>query len=378
MARLTKKEKERRERLAALGEVAEDFDGFEPGRDVLTPVRSVPTIFPQFDIATRVNGYPIQRVVLVHGPSNHGKTVFLLGLGRSFLEREHFYFHVDAEFTTPWPWVKEMLREFADYPTFRALRPTGYEDTAGQIRNACKTLTKARKAGRIPEHTTALFGLDSLQKLVPAGYLEKLAKEGGIDPQKGRGGMLQAALNSAWMRELVPLMYHANAGIVLLSRESENTDPGKGMFDPDYKVAGGKAPYYDSSLVLRITRKEWVTKGKTKANPAGKVIGEKHLVQVMKPKVGHKDDRTTRCYFHTSNGEHIPAGFDTARDVIEMGLATGVLEKDSANKLCDTGTGEVYGLLNQAVTQLTNEPATLADVRQRAQAVAVPDDEMAE
>lgn len=375
MARLSKKELERRKRLAALGSVADGFDGFDQGREVLTPVRSIPTIFPQFDVATRVNGYPIQRVVLVHGPSNHGKTVFLLGLGRSFLEREHYYFHVDAEFTTPWPWVTEMLREFADYPTFRALRPTGYEDTADRIRQACEVLAAARDRGLIPEHTTALFGLDSLQKLVPKDYLKKLSDKGGIDPQKGRGGMLQAALNSAWMKELVPLMYHANAGIVLLSRESENTDPGKQMFDPDYKVAGGKAPYYDSSLVLRITRKEWVTKGKTKANPGGTVIGEKHLVQVMKTKVGHKDDRTTRCHFHTSNGEHIPAGFDLARDVIELGLATGVLKKDSGNKLIDQGTGEDFGVTHKAVIQLTDEPTNLADLRHRAQAEAVPDDE---
>lgn len=373
---MTKAEKERRQRLQALGDVAADMEGFGQGREVLTPVRSVQTIFPQFDVATRVNGYPIQRVCMVHGPSGLGKTVLLLGLGRSFLEREHFYFHVDAEFTTPDQWVVEMLREFADYPTFRALRPTGYEDTADTIRKACEVLVAARKAGKIPMNTTALFGLDSLQKLVPKNYMEKLAKDGGIDPQKGRGGMLQAALNSAWMKELVPLMYHANAGIVLLSRESENTDPGKSLYDPDYKVIGGKAPYYDSSLVLRVTRKEWVTKGKTKANPGGIVIGEKHMVQIMKTKVGGKDGRTTRCYFHTSNGEHIPAGFDLARDVIELGLTTGVLKKDSGNKLLDQGTGEDYGVTHAAVIQLTNDPRTLADLRNRVQVVATPDDEV--
>ncbi len=364
---------EKRKRLKALAAVADDFEGWEQGRQVLTSVRSVQTIFPQFDIATRVKGYPIQRVVMVHGPSNMGKTVFMLGLGRSFLEREHFYFHVDAEFTTPEPWVVEMLRECADYPTFRALRPTGYEDTAGKIRDACGKLVKAREAGAIPEHTTALFGLDSLQKLVPNDYMAKLARDGGVDPQKGRGGMLQAALNSAWMKELVPLMYHANAGIVLLSREAENTDPGKRMFDPDYKVIGGKAAYYDSSLVLRITRGGWVTKGKTKAKPAGVTIGERHMIQVMKTKVGHKDDRVTRCYFHTSNGQHTPAGFNPARDVIELALAAGTLKKDSGHKLTDQGTGEVYGTINQADQLLYDSPHTLADLQARTLLVAEPE-----
>lgn len=368
MARKTKRD----QRLAALAEVANELDGWEQGRDVLTPVRSVPTIFPQFDIATRVAGLPIQRVLMVHGPSNHGKTVFMLGLGRSFLEREHFYFHIDAEFTTPEPWVVEMLRSYSSYPTFRALRPSGYEDTAEKVRNACNTIVAAREAGRIPRDTTALFGLDSLQKLVPKGFMERLLKEGGIDPAKGRGGMLQAALNSSWMKELVPLMYHANAGIVLLSRESENTEGG--MFDPKYKVTGGRAPYYDSSLVCRITRNGWIKMG---SGDNEKVIGERHLVQIMKTKVGHKDAKVTRCFFHTSNGQHIPAGFDTARDVLDMALDAKVVTKAKGARIVDKETGEVYGQMNAAVKVLTEQPETLRDLWGRTLAVASPVEEVA-
>ena len=51
-------------------------------------MRAVPTIFPQYDRATRVGGHPIERWTTVHGPSNHGKTTFLHGLGASFLQRE--------------------------------------------------------------------------------------------------------------------------------------------------------------------------------------------------------------------------------------------------------------------------------------------------
>ena len=372
MARQTMRQK----RMHALSTAAADFDGWEQGREVLTPVHSVPTIFPQYDIATRVHGHPIQRVTLVHGPSNMGKTLFMLGLGRSFLEREHFYFHVDAEFTTPEPWVVELLREYADYPTFMALRPEDYESTAAAIRAACKKLVEQRVAGKIPNDTTAMFGIDSLQKLIPKNFFEELSKaayKGGPDPLKGRGGMLQAALNSSWMKELVPMMYHANAAIVLLSREAENTKA-TSMYDPDFKVGGGKAPYYDSSLVLRITRAEWLVKGKTKTKP-GTVIGEKLLIQIMKTKVGGKEGRVTRCFFHTSNGQHIPPGFDLARDVIELGLQCGVLTKDSGGKLLDAGTGEDYGKLNAAVTKLTADMTTLHDLKDRVLAKSAPDEE---
>jgi len=376
MPRVTRKEQDRRKRLQALGTVAAQMEGFGQGREVLTPVRSVQTIFPQFDVATRVNGYPIQRVCMVHGPSNEGKTFFALGLGRSFLEREHFYYHIDAEFSTPEPWVVENLRACADYPTFLAIRPRNYEEVTDMIRKACDRLEKARKGNKIPEHTSALFVVDSIQKLVPKGFLSKLRKPessggGGIDPMDGRGGQVQAGLHAAWMKELVPLMYHANAGMVLISRESENVDGG--AFDKQYKVGGGKAVYYDSSIVARITRAPikdggWVKRGDL-------IIGEKHSVKIVKTKVGHKDDKITECFFHTSNGEHVPAGFDYARDVLDLGLRCGVLVKDSGSKVLDQATGEDYGTMNDAVLKLSADMDALNELRDRCVMQARPEED---
>ncbi len=376
MAR-TPKTTAKQTRLSQFQAVADEFAGWKPGREVLTPVKSVPTIFPQFDVATRVHGYPIQRIVLVHGPSNMGKTVFLLGMGKSFLAREHYYFHVDAEMTTPEPWVQENLGALADYPTFMAMRPESYEETAMGVRKACEKLKKLRTDGAIPEDTCALFGIDSLQKLVPKDLLAKLLKDGGLDPLKGRGGMFQAMLNSAWMKELIPLMYHCNAGMLLLTRESQNTDK-KGLYDKDYIVGGGNSAYYDSSLVCRITRNAWIKKG---SDDNAQIIGERHLVQIVKTKVGHKDAKVSMCYFHTSNGQFIPAGFDTARDTIELGLRTPLLKKmgkkdDSAGQsIVDAETGEVYGKnLNDAVQKLTANAPLLAELTQRVLQVAEPDE----
>ena len=366
MARTTKKQ----QRLKALADVADEFGGWEQGREVLTPVRSVPTIFPQFDVATRVQGYPIQRVCMLHGPSNHGKTVMMLGLGRSFLQREHFYFHVDAELSTPEPWVVENLAECANYGTFRAMRPRNYEEVTLGIRDACTKLIALRDKGVIPAHTSALFGVDSLQKLVPKDFMEKLQKNGGIDAAKGRGGQIQAMLNSAWMKEVVPLMYHSNAALLLLSRESEKVDAQ--AFAIQYKVGGGTAAYYDSSMVSRVTRAGYVEIGSTSPKT---IIGERHMVQIMKTKVGHKDAKVTRCFFHTSNGQHIPAGFDTARDVIELGLGCGVLKKVKGSVIHDTDTGEDYGVTNDAVTKLTADTATLQDLQTRVLEKAEPVEE---
>ena len=74
MARRRAAEAPSRERLSALAGVAGRFKKFRPAREVLTLVKAVPTRFPQFDHATRVGGLPIERFMLLHGPSNHGKT----------------------------------------------------------------------------------------------------------------------------------------------------------------------------------------------------------------------------------------------------------------------------------------------------------------
>jgi hypothetical protein len=377
----TRKSAAKPERLKALATAAKDFALWKPGREVLTPVASVPTIFPQFDVATRVRGYPIQRVVFLHGPSSMGKTSMMLGLGRSFLEHGHYYFHVDAEMTTPEPWVQENLGEFADSDRFFAIRPESFEETAEAVRTAAYELKRKRDAGEIEANTTALFGIDSLQKLVPKDLLKKLLEqsknEKTLDPLKGRGGMFQAALNTAWMRELIPLLYHCNAGLVLLGRESQNVNAG--MFDKDYVVGGGNSVYYDSSLVCRITRDAWVEQGSDKEK---EVIGERHLVQIMKTKVGHKDAKVTRCYFHTSNGKLIPAGYDRARDVIELGLRTGVLQlsgKVTGSKgtsVVDVQTGDVYGTtVNKAVVTLTEDSDALLELTLRVLDVAQPEEE---
>jgi hypothetical protein len=369
----TKKPKEP-SRLEQLASVAGQFKGWQPGREVLTAVRSVPTIFPQFDIATRVRGYPIQRVVLAHGPSNHGKTVFMMGLGKSFLQHGHFYFHVDAEFTTPEPWVQENLGALADHPGFMGLRPESYEETAECVRDAANRLRMLRDKKQIPEDTSALFGIDSLQKLVPKDFFAKLNKaskeDKNIDPLKGRGGMFMAALNTAWMRELIPMLYHCNAGILLIARESQNVDGG--MFEKDYKVNGGNAVYYDSSLVCRITRDGYVERG---SDDNKEVIGERHRIQIAKTKVGHKDAKVTNCYFHTSNGKLIPAGFDTARDVVELALHAGVLTK-AKGQLEDSANDEAMGTVNEAVERLSDPNAHLAleELRERALAAAQPEE----
>lgn len=322
-----------RNRLNALAGVAAKFKSWRPASEVLTKVLAHPTIFPGVDKATGVGGWPIQRVTLVHGPSNHGKTQFVHGLGLSFLRAGNFYAYVDAEYTTPVTWLASLMSGFETNPAFVAQRPKSYEETVEGVRELANNISKARKAGDLDEDVTGLVVVDSIRKLVPEKLLEKILKgEGGNDGASGRGAMMKAALNSQWMDELVPLLYHSNLGMVIISRESEVqqekgsiklNEPGAGF---DYKVGGGKGLIYESSLVARITR-SWVKDGQ---KDEARIVGERHKVSITKTKISGKQDKVIDGFFHTSNGVITPEGFDVARDIFELAVEAKVIEQAGA------------------------------------------------
>lgn len=322
-----------RKRLNALAGVAKKFESWKPAGEVLTKVLAHPTIFPGVDKASGVGGWPIQRVTLVHGPSNHGKTQLVHGLGLSFLRAGNFYAYVDAEYTTPVTWLAQLMEGEETNPAFIAQRPKSMEETIEGIREFAVGVSKAREAGDIPEEVTGLIVVDSIRKLVPQKLLDKILKgEGGMDGASGRGAMMKAALNAQWMDELVPLLYHSNLGMVIISRETEAqqepgsiklNEPGAGF---DYKVGGGKGLIYESSLVVRVTR-SWVKDG---AGETARIVGERHKVTITKTKLSSKTDKVIHGFFNTSNGLLTPEGFDLARDVFELAVEQKVIVQTGA------------------------------------------------
>lgn len=316
--------------------VASRFGVWRPAAEVLTAVRAVPTCFIQVDRATQVEGWPIERIATVHGPSNHGKTAFCHGIGLSFLQRGHFYGFIDAEYTTPARWLKELMGRYARHPGFVALRPQSFEQTVDAVRQFAETIGESRDKGDIEPDTSAIVVVDSIRKLIPERLLAKIlaegaeGKKGSVDGMSGRGAMYKAALQSQWMDELVPLLARTGTGMIVITREADdpNADARDLMFDAAWKVQGSKSLVYDASLVVRITRESWVKEG-PKDDPT--IVGERHLARIWKTKVGSKDEgKHADAYFHTSNGHGAPIGFDPARDVFELALQLGIIEQAGA------------------------------------------------
>jgi RecA/RadA recombinase len=269
------------------------------------------------------------RLYVTNGYTLTHNTSYVLGLIRSFLEHDHFALLVDAERTTPQDWVDTMLGPVARHPCFFAKRPATYEETVELVRDFCNGIADAKEAGEVPADTSGIIVIDSLRKLVPANIFKKLSsgKEDSIDGVGGRAAQMKAALNAAWLDELIPLLERTGTCVVAIARESEDPDADAHArkFGYAFKITGGKAIVYDASLVLRVELAGKVTEG---TDERKRVLGERHRITVRKTKVAGKDDKVTTAFFHTSNGhlKGVPEGFDRPRDVLAMAKQFGIVE----------------------------------------------------
>jgi len=297
------------------------------GRGERTQYRSIVSIEPSrveeavcIEVAHPSRLFVVKDFIVTHN------TYFTLGLLKSFLVKNHFACLIDAERTTPRDWVQLCMGDYLHHPYFFADRPKTYEKTVTNVRNFVNTLRKLRDAGKVEDDTSAIIVVDSIRKLVPADIFAKITESGqrkkGDDKLRDRSAQIKAAMNSAWMDELIPLLEETQTGMVVIARETEDpeADARSRMFGTNFKVGGGKALYYDASLVIRVERAKYVGKKDDENDEKSKttVYGERHRVTIRKTKVAGKEDRQTTSYYHTSNGVLVPAGFDRARDVLEL------------------------------------------------------------
>jgi RecA/RadA recombinase len=356
-------------RFKSLARAASQLSDWKPAHSVLTEVRAVPTIFPLLDAVSGVGGWPTDRFTLLHGPSNEGKTELLLGLGKSFLARGHFFNLIDAELTTPFSWTKQLLGAEADSPGFVAIRFGSFEYIRGAVRRFCDKIGELREAGEIDPDTSALIALDSIRKLVPEKIWDELTKEAegkakrgpggkaqprGVDGYGGRAAQYKAALNAAWLDELIPLLAQTGVGMITITRETPDPDDD---FDREVRLGGGKALFFDSSFVVRTTKERDLVDGEGKD---ATLVGERRCVAVYKTKIAGRTVRWPEAFYHSSNGRlaGVPAGFDRPRDLLELALQRGVCEAKGSWIAFD-GANVGQGA-NRTVRRLHAEPSLLA------------------
>lgn len=230
--------------------------------------------------------------------------------------------------TTPIEWLERSLMVgHADNPMFMALRPKSYEQVVNAVREMLKGIIAAKRAKEIPEETSALIVVDSIRKLVPENFLAKIArfgaegKQGSVDGMNGMGAAIKAKMNADWLDEVTPMLHEAGAAMLVIGRESENRDKGKDGVE--WKLTGGKSLVFESSMLIRIER-DWIREDE---GDDMVVVGERHDCAIYKSKVAGKDSDIDYFTFHTSNGYLTPAGFEPARDLLELGIQLGTIKQ---------------------------------------------------
>lgn len=310
--------------------------GVGTAADLAREVEAVPTIFSLVDYRIGVGGFPISRLTTIQGPSNHGKTTYLIGLLRSFLERGHYAYFGDIERTTPKTYLRQLMGAQFENRAFNMPEKIGkYSDVRENVRQWCEGIAVLRDKGDISPDTTGIVAIDSLANLLPDNMFEELAKtsnpdrkgkkETGPDGLKGRGGQIQALWNTGWFRELTSVLADTRCAFTCIVRE--NVTEGEGFFADDViEPVGGKEVKYGPSLRIRVVADPlYEGDGKDK-----EMVGERHTVQIVKTKISGKEEKIPEAFFYTSNGKLCPFGFDRARDVLDLGLETGVIESRGA------------------------------------------------
>lgn len=238
--------------------------------------------------------------------------------------------------TTPPDFARKMIGLSFDSDRFFACRPSNLEEVIARVRFFCRGVQRMRE--KDPK-LTGLVIIDSLKKLMPEGTVDAILKaaKGGEDISAGqdRSGQIAAKANTAWMNELTILLAKACVGMVIIGREMENPDakPHEKKSGWDFKLGGGKAPFFEASIVARVELAGEVKEpgsGSGEYDPSLRVFGERHRVVIYKTKVSAHESKKTVGFFHTSNGVLIPEGFDRARDVIEMAERFEVIDRSGS------------------------------------------------
>lgn len=296
--------------------------GWKRAEEALDRVESVSTIFPDFNRASRCGGLPVNRMHTIHGPTHGGKSLFVLGLTKSFLDGGHYAGYVDAEHSTPQEFAEELLGDLRARELFFGSRPDTYEDTIDATNDFLKMMVAVRKDQ--PEKKSIIV-VDSINKLTPNRELENALRKGGEELGKGHQGRARAAMNQVWLNHLSPRLKPAGCAMVFIAQERE----GEELWRPDggAEIKGGQALSFDASMLARVSkgfplRDPSTSKGD---KDKGEIIGFQHRIRIYKSKVSHMDGAYSDCVFHFSNGKHTPPGLDIARDAIFVAKKLGLI-----------------------------------------------------
>src|SRR2546425_265963 len=253
-------------------------------------VACLPTGSLGLDIALGIGGIPRGRVVEIYGPESSGKTTLALQLIAEGQKRGGICAFIDAEHALDMGYARKLGVKTEDLLISQP-------DHGEQALEIADTLVRS---GALD-----VLVIDSVAALVPRAEIE-----GDMgDPQMG----LQARLMSQALRKLTGAISKTKTSVIFINQIREKVGV---FFGSPETQPGGRALKFYSSVRLDIRRIEPIKNGQD-------VIGSRVRVKVVKNKVAPP--------FKTVEIEILGTeGISREGGLIDMGVATGVLDKSGA------------------------------------------------
>ncbi len=262
----------------------------------------VPTFFStSLNRCTGIGGWPLRRVVMIHGPPGAGKSVLALGIAESLRRYGHIPVIYDPEHAAEKRWYNELA--FGAGALFEM--PKNYDAVVNDTQLLFERMQSKRdgKGGKKFKEIGFCVVVDTLTKLMPEEAIAKIKKEG-----IKRAYQIAAQWTSVWMKIMCPLLYRTNSVLILVVQERAKQDR-QGKFDKKNEPTGGEAIKFDNSLRVNVTHRTSIKRG-------DEVVGAEHHFKVVKNKVDGV--HMSQGSFFTSNGRgKLPVGFDLVAEAVE-------------------------------------------------------------
>ncbi len=286
------------------------------------PVSALPTGSTALDLAIGVGGYPRGRVIEIFGPESSGKTTLTLHAIAEAQKAGGIAAFIDAEHALDVAYAKAL-----GVDTERLL--VSQPDTGEQALEIAEALVRS---GAVD-----LVVVDSVAALTPKAEIEG---EMG-DAHMG----LQARLMSQALRKLTGITHRTQTTLIFINQLRQKIGV---MFGPSETTTGGNALKFYASVRLDVRKIATVKSGDEK-------LGARTRVKVVKNKCAPP---FTEAEFDIRWG----AGIDAASEVLDLGVARGLVEKSGAHM---SFRGEQLGHGRERAREtLVNQPELMAALRE--------------
>jgi recombination protein RecA len=260
------------------------------GQDALEAIAVIETGSLAIDKSLGIGGYPQGRIVEIFGPESSGKTTLALHAIAKVQQQGRLAALIDAEHAFD---IRYAQAIGVNLPTLMVSQP----DHGEQALDIVELLAKSGDLG--------LVVVDSVAALVPKAE---------IDGDMGDSHLgLHARLMSQALRKLTGLANRSQTTILFINQLRQKI--GVSFGNPE-TTTGGMALKFYSSVRLDVRRTGKVTQGDS-------VVGNRTRVKVVKNKCAPP---FAEAEFDIRWG----LGIDAAIDLIETGVALGVLEKSGS------------------------------------------------